>query len=146
MPDEAAIAAALAELANQDPPNILATAKRHKIDRMTLSRRYKGQSEPKAIAHLNTQGRLTAVQEEALIGWIDELSARKLPPTPAMITTYVERLLNEPIGKNWVYSFYKRREQHLKRKYLSGLDADRVYATASRSCYEIWYQNVRSAS
>ena len=144
MPDEAAITKALADLANQDPPNYSATAKKYGVDRNTLSRRHKGQTEPTAIAHLNAQGRLTAIQEEALISWIDSLTKRKLPPAPGMIKNYVERLIGEEIGKNWVSNFYLRHQDRIRRKFLDGLDAKRVYATADQDCYKIWYQNARS--
>lgn len=143
MPDEAAIQRALADLAKQDQPNFSETARSHGVDRNTLSRRYKGQTEALAVARLNSQGKLTAIQEEAVVSWIDSLSKKKLPPTPGMITNYVEGLIGEEIGKNWVYRFYRRHDTILGRKYLNGLDADRVYATASQDCYNIWYQNVR---
>jgi hypothetical protein len=146
MPDEAALERALADLDNQDLPNYKATAEKHKVDRNTLSRRHKKQTEPTATAHLNAQGRLTAIQEEALMGWIDTLTKRKLPPAPGMIKNYVEHLIGEEIGKNWVSTFYHRHENELGRKYLDGLDAERVYATADQDCYKVWYQNVRSTA
>jgi hypothetical protein len=61
MPDEEAIAAALADLGNQDPPNLMATAKKYKVDRMTLKRRFYGLSESRSTAHINIQGRLTVI-------------------------------------------------------------------------------------
>ena len=99
MPDEAAIQRALADLAKQDQPNFSETARSHGVDRNTLSRRYKGQTEALAVARLNSQGKLTAIQEEAVVSWIDSLSKKKLPPTPGMITNYVEGLIGEEIGK-----------------------------------------------
>ena len=68
MPDEAAIVAAIAELGNQDTLNYTAAAEKHGVERTTLMRRHKGQSQPTAIAYLNSQGRLSTIQEEALIG------------------------------------------------------------------------------
>jgi hypothetical protein len=146
MPDEPAIKKALADLDNQDRPNYKATAEKHGVDRNTLSRRHKKQTEPTAIAHLNAQGRLTAIQEEALISWIDVLTKRKLPPSPGMIKNYVERLIGEDIGKNWVSTFYRRHQNEIGRKFVSGLDAERVYAIADQECYKVWYQNVRSTA
>jgi hypothetical protein len=146
MTDESPLAKALAELANQKTPNYLATAKKHKVDRNTLRRHFLRQSEDAIDGHLNAQGRLTANQEDALIDWIHELSKRKLPPTPGMIKGYVERIIDEPVGKNWVSNFYKRYPERLKRKYLRGMDANRVYSTARKECFQIWYQNVRNSA
>ena len=85
MPDKGKLAAALAFLANQKPRNFKATATKFKVDRKTLTRRYYKETLPAAIAHVERQGHLSVAQEEALIGWINLLSERKLPPTPAMI-------------------------------------------------------------
>jgi hypothetical protein len=40
MPDEVALAAALADLANQKTPNFKRTTKKHNVDRITLTRHY----------------------------------------------------------------------------------------------------------
>jgi hypothetical protein len=97
---EARISAAIAELGKQDVPNFSATARKHKINRITLARRFRGESQPASVANLNLQGRLTVNQEQDLITWIGELSARKLPPTPGMIKAHVERLISEEISSH----------------------------------------------
>ena len=61
MPDEAAIDAAIAELGNQDTLNYSAAAEKHRVHCTTLMRHYKGQSQLRAIAYLNSQGRLSIV-------------------------------------------------------------------------------------
>ena len=121
MPNEADIASAIADLTNQKTRNFSGTANKHKVDRKTLQRRFYGQSEP---------------------SWIDALTNRKLPPTPGMIKSHVERLVDRSIGKNWVSDFYNRHQDRLNRKYVDGVDANRVYATANPKCYQLWFQNV----
>jgi hypothetical protein len=120
----------------------MATATKYGVDRRTLSRRFLGQTEARSVAHLNAEGHLTVVQEEALIGWIDVLSMRKLPPTPEMIRTYVRRLTGEEVGQNWVPRLFKRHEKRLQYKYLKGIDANRVYMTSNRDIYAVWFQSL----
>jgi hypothetical protein len=141
MPDETKIAAALKDLANQTTPNYQATAKKHKVSRATLTRRFLSQCRSAVDGHIEQQGNLSLLQEKELLDWIKELTNRKLPPTPAMVKSYVERLLGHEIGKNWVSRFFNRHRDSLNSKYLGGLDANRVYATASASCFETWFKN-----
>jgi hypothetical protein len=141
MPDEAAIAAAIEELANQATPNISAAARKWKVDRITLTRRFKRQCKSAKESHIDLQGNLSTAQEKDLLSWIDELTNRKLPPTPAMVKNHVERLLKREIGKNWVCRFFHRHPERLDGKILGGLDANRVYATASQACFKIWFKN-----
>jgi hypothetical protein len=77
-----------------------------------------------------------------VIEWIRELTAAKLPPTPSMITQFVENLVEHTISRTWVTRFIKRREKELCGKWLPGIDRTRVIAELDQACYEIWYSNV----
>src|ERR1700753_163169 len=134
MPDEATIAAAIAYLREQDTPNFTIAAKKCNLIRTTLARRYKRECLSLNDAHIELQGNLSINQEAELLKWIDELTNRKLPPTPLMVKNQVEALLKRQIGKNWVSRFYQRHKDRLQSKYLGGLDANRVYAIANQEC------------
>ena len=142
-PNEAAIEKALVELGNGTCTNVLQASKKWKVSQSTLNRRFRKGQLSNSEFHCDFQCRLTRVQEEKVIEWITELSRRNLPPTPEMIRGFVERLLDEEIGKNWVTRFLKRHSTRLIGKYLPGLDASRVRADANRKCYQVWFQNVR---
>jgi hypothetical protein len=73
------IEAAIADLRLQDRPNISATARKHKVDRSKLSRRWNGVTQ-KDDAYDN-QRLLSTAQSTALIKYINDLTERGLSPT-----------------------------------------------------------------
>ena len=53
MVNNKAISAAIADLNSQKTPNFGRTAKKYKIDRTTLRRRFKGEQQPQGLSHLD---------------------------------------------------------------------------------------------
>jgi hypothetical protein len=142
MVDEKEMVKALADLANQKSPNFKATAEKYAgVNRITLARRFRGERKSAELGHIEQQGNLAIAQEEDLLDWIDKLTNRKLPPSPGMVKSRVERLVGYEIGKMWVSRFFWRHRNRLQGKYLGGLDANRVYVTATAACFEIWFKN-----
>jgi hypothetical protein len=76
------IKAAITELESQDHRNITATAKRWKVTRETLSKRFRGETGPNRVATSYARRQLSDVQEQTLIKHINKLSDRALLPTP----------------------------------------------------------------
>jgi Tc5 transposase-like DNA-binding protein len=105
MSDETILAAAMVDLANQKTLNYAGTARKYGDGRMTLTRRFNGETLSADIAYIERRGHLSVAQEAALIDWIHTLTARKLPPTPAHIRSYIEHLISHPIGEHWVSRF-----------------------------------------
>jgi hypothetical protein len=60
----------------------MATAKKWKLERTTLAKRFKGQTQSIETYRSELSRRLNNVQEEVLIVYIDKLTLRGLPPTP----------------------------------------------------------------
>ncbi|KAF2632885.1 hypothetical protein BU25DRAFT_329298, partial [Macroventuria anomochaeta] len=76
-----------------------ALAKKHKVVRSTLSRKYRHETrsrEEKAIA----QQKLTPQQEDELVKYIEELTARRLPPTREMIANFALSIATEPVSES----------------------------------------------
>ena len=96
----ARIELAIADLANQTKPNYIAIAKKYGVARITLRDRYLGQSLSVQAAASKYRQRLTLVQEEALIEYINSLTNRRLPPTSRIIRNLAEEIIGRPIGKN----------------------------------------------
>ncbi|KAF2733216.1 hypothetical protein EJ04DRAFT_495753, partial [Polyplosphaeria fusca] len=79
-------------------------AERHGVVRSTLTRTWRGETrsrEEQAIA----QQKLTPQQEEELVTYIEELTARHIPPTREMIANFASAVAQEPVSESWVTRF-----------------------------------------
>ena len=72
---------ALATLELQDPPNYTWTAKEFNVNRTILSRRYRQITRSREDA-TEMKSLLLIQQERTLLGYINLLTKRGLPPTP----------------------------------------------------------------
>jgi AraC-like DNA-binding protein len=135
------IAKAIDDLESQNRPNIAATAKKWKIDRSTLSRRFRGKTGSKEEATSCSRKKLSTTQEEALIAHINRLSDRGLPPTPQIVKNLAEELVHEEIGKNWVSRFCQRYANRLSSVYLRTIDHKRKIADNSHH-FEHYFNTV----
>jgi len=145
--DPPILEAALAELRQAETPNIAATAKKFGIydKRQTLWRHFTKGARTEEEFHRDYQSNLNRTQEAKVITWIITLSARKCPPTPRMITAFVESLLKRKVGINWTSRFLHRHADTLLSKWLPGIDRNRIQADADYHCYRIWFENVSSS-
>jgi hypothetical protein len=82
MDHDARIESAITDLESQGHPNVTATAKKWKVARETLSKRFRGETVSRQEATSYTRKKLTDAQEETLIKYINKLSDQGLPPTP----------------------------------------------------------------
>ena len=69
--------------------------------------------------------RLTNAQEETLIGYIERLTLRGMPPTPRIVRNLAEEIVGEQIGVNWHANFVKRHKDRLTGVYLRDIDNKR---------------------
>ena len=90
---EARIQLALADLADQDKPNYMGTAKRFGVDRRTLRERFLGTRLSRKEATAEYHQCLTIPQEDALVALINRLTNRGLPPTNSMVKNLVKEMI-----------------------------------------------------
>src|SRR5450432_2211962 len=126
--NEAQLELALADLSKQSIPNFSGTAKRFQVNRTTLRRRFDGSQQSFRAAREDTNQCLTTAQEEALIGFINRLTDRSLPPTSQIVKNVAEELRGGPVNKNWVSVFTRRYKDRLHTGYLRTIDSKRVKA------------------
>ena len=89
MVNEAAIQEAIIDLKSQKAPNFAVTAKKHSVPRLTLTRRFKGETVSSAEAHSRHHKLLTNAQESVLIEHIRKLSDRGIHPTPQILEIWL---------------------------------------------------------
>ncbi|OXV05138.1 hypothetical protein Egran_07094 [Elaphomyces granulatus] len=121
MVSEADIKLALNDLKSHKSPNYTATANKYNVDRNTLSRRYKGICMSNHDEHSAYQNFLPDAQEEVILGYINDLSDRGMPPTPQILENIVIEIVKQPIGRNWITRFCQRYRNEIKKR-LSSLD------------------------
>jgi hypothetical protein len=119
---DARIELAIADLESQDEPNYSATARKHSINRITLYRRYNKMQSSVRTANSEHRQRLTFAQEEVLIGHINKLTDRGIPPTPRIVRNLAEEIIQDNVGKNWTTEFIRRYRPRLKSLYLRCID------------------------
>ena len=109
-------------------PNYAHIAREFNVSRETLRRRHKGNQCSREQAHFQTHSLLSEQQEKDLVSYINKLTVRGCPPTPAMVRNFAYDICKKWPGKNWVSKFRKRHEQVLLSKYLKGRDLARKKA------------------
>ena len=119
---------ALADLADQDTPNYLGTSKKFGVDRRTLRERFLGtrRSRKEAIAEYHQC--LSIAQEDALVGLINRLTNRGLPPTNSTVKNLAKEMIQHPVSKNWSNQFVARHQHDLTSAYLKNINKKRVKA------------------
>jgi hypothetical protein len=132
MDHNARIAEAITDLESQDRPNIAATARRYRIARETLSKRFRGETGPNQEATSYSRKQLTDTQEEALITYVNKLNDRGFPPTPQILKNIAESIAHTTLGRNWVARFCKRYRTRLASIYLRTIDHKRKIADNSQ--------------
>ena len=142
--NNAQIELAIADLNRQLKPNYDRTAKAYGLVTSTLRRRHKGITMSREAAKSEYWQNLTSAQEEVLIGRINYMTDRAIPPTPAFVKSLAEEIIQRPIGKNWVAEFVKRHQDRLKSVYLRNIDQKRVkseYAPSYQLCYDLVWRS-----
>ena len=79
MDHDARIEAAIADLESQDRQIFAATARRWKVTRETLSKRFRGETGPNRDTTSYARRQLTDVQEQALIKHINYADQNRIP-------------------------------------------------------------------
>jgi Tc5 transposase DNA-binding domain len=120
------IDAAMAYLRAQKKPNYAAAARTYGVEPTTLRRRFLGLTRSRALANSEDRQLLNNVQEDTLLGYIDRLTDKHIPPTTQIIKNLAEEILSRPVGKNWPAGFINRHKNRVCSIYLRPLDRARV--------------------
>jgi Tc5 transposase DNA-binding domain len=142
MDHNARIQAAITDLESQERVNYRAAAKKWNLDRTTLARRHRGETGSNQEATSYARRQLTDIQEKTLIGYINKLSDRGLPPTPQIVKNLAEEIAGGALGKNWVARFCERYQDQLISVYLRTINHKRKLADNS-SYFQHFYEYVR---
>jgi DDE superfamily endonuclease/Tc5 transposase DNA-binding domain len=129
---------ALADLRLQKEPNILQTARKHKVHRTTLSRRWNNVTGSKQAGY-DVQRLLTTTQSNSLKKYINDLTERGLPPTNAMVRNFGAQIAQKQPGPHWVERWLKANKKDLKSGYLTPIDGARKKAE-SAYYYSLYYE------
>jgi hypothetical protein len=102
-------------------------ADQYGVDRSTLARRHKRVQVPRELKDSN-QKKLTPQQEAGLVKYIEELTARHIPPTREIIRNFASAVAKEEVSDSWVTRFINTYSIHLISQYSTGMDANRHHA------------------
>ena len=91
---------ALAALKLQAVPNFKGTARAFGVKRTTIRARFYKIHGSRAEASSKYRQCLTTAQEEVLIGHINRLTNRGIPPISHMVRNFAEEIIQGPIGDN----------------------------------------------
>lgn len=138
----AQIDAALEHLKALEKLNYAATARMFETDETTLRRRFLGRTVSRQQRASEELQHLNPVQEEVLLGYIDRLTDKHIPPTTQIVRNLAEELLGHSVGKNWAAGFCRRHKERIFSLYLPPLDRARV-STERPEVYEQFYMLVR---
>jgi hypothetical protein len=123
---------AIAFLRSSDVSSISDVARKFKVNRSTLSKRYNRKRGSWSQATERKQ-LLTKKQELVLVRHISRLCEWCLPPTPAMVTTWAASICGIEPGKDWSAAFKARHKDILDSRYLNTLDLARHKADSEAS-------------
>jgi hypothetical protein len=87
-------------------------ADNYSVWRSTMQRRMDGQLVPRAEHTTNTR-KLSPQQEDELVLYIRSLTARRLPPTRAMVQNFASEIARERVSERWVSRFLIRHNDSL---------------------------------
>jgi transcriptional regulator with XRE-family HTH domain len=117
-------------------------ADKYGVERSTLGRRWRGVTRSKEEGYASQQA-LSPQQEIELVGYIEKLPKKGLPPTREMIRTFLSEVTKRQLGKCWVDRFVKRNKIHLISKWTTRIDRNRHQAD-SETKYRLYFDLLHS--
>jgi hypothetical protein len=83
---------------------------RNNVNRITLTKRFKGESISKQDAVSYISKTLTNAEENVLVRYINNLNARRLPSTFQIVKNLAEEIANKNLKFNWTTKFLQRKK------------------------------------
>lgn len=116
-------------------------ATKHGVVRSTLTRRYKGETQPHASKIINQQ-HLNPQQEVELVNYIEGRTDECLPPTRTMVRNFASSLAKTEVSERWVDRFIHRHKDQLKSQWTTGVAAKRHTADSGEN-YKLYFDMLR---
>jgi hypothetical protein len=117
-------------------------AEKHGVVRSTLTRKWRGETRSREEEGIARRA-LTLQQETELVKYIEELTARRIPPTREMIRNFASAVAQEPVSESWVTRFINRHAIHPISQYSTGMDADRHNADSFVK-YKLYFDSLQA--
>ena len=141
---EARVLLALAAIQSNKKLSVLAAAKLYNVPETTLRRRRAGRPARRDIP-ANSRS-LTDLEEQTIVQYIIELSARAFPPRLSGVEDMANHLRRErdmpPVGQRWAHNFVKRQPK-LRTRYTRRYDYQRAKCEDPKVIGE-WFALVRN--
>ena len=118
---------AFAYLDQQEKLNYSEAARKFKLDRMTLQRRYTGKAGSRQEENSKYRQLLNDVEEDTLLRYVDGLTNRRISPTHQIVRNLAEEILGGPIGDHWPKRFVKRHQSRVCSVYLKPIGHSRAF-------------------
>jgi hypothetical protein len=115
-------------------------ANKHGVWRSTMQRRMDGQIVPRTEHTTNTR-KLSPQQEDELVLYIESLTARRLPPTRAMVRNFASEIARERVSERWVSRFLIRHKDSLTPRWTDAMDRDRHQADSGQR-YKAFFEEL----
>jgi hypothetical protein len=109
---------AIADLESQESLNYAGIAKKWNVYRSTLSRRHRGITGSKDDQYSYAVKALINEQENVLVRYINDFSARGLLPISQIVKNLAKELANKSLSHAWIGRFVKRKKGLLISIYL----------------------------
>ena len=132
--------AAIKAIKRRECIRVAEAARNYLVDPTTLQRRMNGTQLSQAD-YAETRSILNQYEDSALLEWINNLSARGIPPTVAVVRNMIYEITDHWVGKNYVSSWVRRHADELALGYLRPINHVRSRAN-NFSQYKLFYNNL----
>jgi hypothetical protein len=110
----------------------------HGVNRSTLSKRWRGLTGSQSDGYAQQQ-LLNPKQENELVRYIENLTAKLLPPTRQMIRNFSSEISCIYVGKAWVLCFLHCYHNMLTTKWSTAMESN-CYAADSYNKYKLYFE------
>jgi hypothetical protein len=111
---------------------------RHRVNRSTLSKRWRGLTGSQSDGYAQQQ-LLNPKQEDELVHYIEDLTAKLLPPTRQMIRNFSSEINCIYVSKAWVLCFLHHHHNMLTTKWSTAMESN-CHAADSYNKYKLYFE------
>jgi transposase-like protein len=115
-------------------------ANQHGVWRSTMQRRMAGRTASRTEYIMNSH-KLSPQQEDELVEYLESLTARRLPPTRAMIQNFASEVAHERVSERWASRFLIRQRSHLTYRWSDAMDRERHQADSGQR-YKAFFEEL----
>jgi hypothetical protein len=133
---------AITELKSEAQSNFTVTARKYNFKRITLSRRFKGETYFKKNAVFYALKAFTHVKKDVLVRYINNLNIQRLFPISQIMKNLAKKITNKNLKFNWTIRFLQRKKKVIRNIYLTTINYKRKISDNSYY-YKYFFINVR---